>query len=83
VAGYGPGGPCVGIEHPFKRPSLPAPTGSPITAALTAPESAKDAQRTDAERAAAGPMVAMDTIAATVSDLLADHTARGRMVVLR
>jgi hypothetical protein len=45
VAGYGPGGPCVGIEHPFKRPSLPAPTGSPITAALTAPESAKDAQR--------------------------------------
>jgi NAD(P)-dependent dehydrogenase (short-subunit alcohol dehydrogenase family) len=37
----------------------------------------------DAERAAAGPMVAMDTITAAVSDLLADETARGRVVVLR
>jgi hypothetical protein len=38
---------------------------------------------TDAERAAAGPMVAMETITAAVSDLLADDTARGRVVVLR
>ena len=41
------------------------------------------ATMTDAERAAAGPMVAMDTITAAVSDLLADDTARGRVVVLR
>lgn len=32
---------------------------------------------------AAGPMVAMETITAAVSDLLADETARGRVVVLR
>jgi NAD(P)-dependent dehydrogenase (short-subunit alcohol dehydrogenase family) len=38
---------------------------------------------TDAERAAAGPMVAMEAITAAVSDLLADDTARGRVVVLR
>lgn len=37
----------------------------------------------DAGRAAAGPMVAMETITAAVSDLLADDTARGRVVVLR
>ena len=37
---------------------------------------------TDAERAAAGPMVAMETIIAAVADLLADDTARGRVVVL-
>ena len=37
----------------------------------------------DAERAAAGPMVAMETITATVIDLLDDDTARGRVVVLR
>jgi NAD(P)-dependent dehydrogenase (short-subunit alcohol dehydrogenase family) len=41
------------------------------------------AEMTDAERAAAGPMVAMGTITAAVSDLLADGTARGRVVVLR
>jgi NAD(P)-dependent dehydrogenase (short-subunit alcohol dehydrogenase family) len=41
------------------------------------------AAMTDAERAAAGPMVAMDTITAAVSDLLADATAVGRVVVLR
>src|SRR5919112_5290693 len=41
------------------------------------------AAMSDAERAAAGPMVAMDTITAAVSDLLADPTARGRVVVLR
>lgn len=40
------------------------------------------AAMTDAERAAAGPMVAMETITAAVSDLLADDTARGRVVVL-
>jgi hypothetical protein len=38
---------------------------------------------TAAERAAAGPMVAMETITVAVSDLLADDTARGRVVVLR
>ena len=41
------------------------------------------AAMTDAERAAAGPMVAMETITAAVSHLLADDTARGRVVVLR
>jgi NAD(P)-dependent dehydrogenase (short-subunit alcohol dehydrogenase family) len=41
------------------------------------------AEMTDAERAAAGPMVAIGTITAAVSDLLADGTARGRVVVLR
>ena len=41
------------------------------------------AAMTDAERAAAGPMVAMETITAAVSDLLADGTARGRVVVMR
>jgi NAD(P)-dependent dehydrogenase (short-subunit alcohol dehydrogenase family) len=41
------------------------------------------AAMTDAERAAAGPMVAMETITAAVSDLIADGTARGRVVVLR
>lgn len=41
------------------------------------------AAMTDAERAAAGPMVAMETITAAVTDLLADDTARGRVVVLR
>jgi NAD(P)-dependent dehydrogenase (short-subunit alcohol dehydrogenase family) len=40
------------------------------------------AAMTDAERAAAGPMVAMETITAAVSDLIADHTARGRVLVL-
>jgi hypothetical protein len=51
---------------------------------IAPPRALREAEAmTDAERAAAGPMVAMDTIAATVSDLLADHTARGRMVVLR
>jgi hypothetical protein len=38
---------------------------------------------TDEERAAAGPMVAMETITAAVGDLLDDDTARGRVVVLR
>ena len=41
------------------------------------------AAMTDAERAAAGPMVAMETITVAVSDLLTDDTARGRVVVLR
>jgi NAD(P)-dependent dehydrogenase (short-subunit alcohol dehydrogenase family) len=41
------------------------------------------AAMTDAERAAAGPMVAMETITAAVIELLADDTARGRVVVLR
>jgi hypothetical protein len=41
------------------------------------------AAMTDAERAAAGPMLAMETITAAVIDLLADDTARGRAVVLR
>ena len=41
------------------------------------------AAMTDAERAAAGPMVAMETITTAVSELLADETARGRVVVLR
>ena len=41
------------------------------------------AAMTGAERAAAGPMVAMEAITAAVSELLADHTARGRVVVLR
>jgi NAD(P)-dependent dehydrogenase (short-subunit alcohol dehydrogenase family) len=41
------------------------------------------AAMTDLERAAAGPMVAMETITTSVSDLLADNTARGRVVVLR
>src|SRR5215208_836419 len=41
------------------------------------------AAMTDAERAAAGPMVAMETITAALSELLADETARGRVVVLR
>jgi NAD(P)-dependent dehydrogenase (short-subunit alcohol dehydrogenase family) len=41
------------------------------------------AAMTDAERAAAGPMVAMETITAAVSHLLADDAARGRVVVLR
>jgi NAD(P)-dependent dehydrogenase (short-subunit alcohol dehydrogenase family) len=41
------------------------------------------AAMTDAERAAAGPMVAMETITAAVIELLADATARGRVVVLR
>ena len=41
------------------------------------------AAMTEPERAAAGPMVAMETITAAVSDLLADDTARGRVVVLR
>jgi NAD(P)-dependent dehydrogenase (short-subunit alcohol dehydrogenase family) len=41
------------------------------------------AAMTDAERAVAGPMVAMETITAAVSDLLSDNTARGRIVVLR
>ena len=38
---------------------------------------------TEPERAAAGPMVAIDKITAAASDLLADDTARGRVVVLR
>jgi len=41
------------------------------------------AAMTGSERAAAGPMVAMETITAAVLDLLADDTARGRVVVLR
>jgi NAD(P)-dependent dehydrogenase (short-subunit alcohol dehydrogenase family) len=41
------------------------------------------AAMTEPERAAAGPMVAMETITAAVIDLLADDTARGRVVVLR
>jgi NAD(P)-dependent dehydrogenase (short-subunit alcohol dehydrogenase family) len=41
------------------------------------------AAMTDPERAAAGPMVAMETITAAVSDLLADNTAQGRVIVLR
>jgi NAD(P)-dependent dehydrogenase (short-subunit alcohol dehydrogenase family) len=41
------------------------------------------AAMTEPERAVAGPMVAMDTITAAVSDLLAGETARGRVVVLR
>jgi len=41
------------------------------------------AAMTDAERAAAGPMVAMETITAAVTKLLADGTTRGRVVVLR
>jgi NAD(P)-dependent dehydrogenase (short-subunit alcohol dehydrogenase family) len=41
------------------------------------------AAMTDAQRAAAGPMVALETITAAVSDLIADATARGRVVVLR
>jgi NAD(P)-dependent dehydrogenase (short-subunit alcohol dehydrogenase family) len=41
------------------------------------------AAMTDAERAAAGPMVSMETITAAVTDLIADDTARGRVVVLR
>jgi len=38
---------------------------------------------TDAERAGASPMVAMETITAAVGELLADDTARGRVLVLR
>jgi NAD(P)-dependent dehydrogenase (short-subunit alcohol dehydrogenase family) len=41
------------------------------------------AAMTEAEREAAGPMVAMETITSAVSELLADGTARGRVVVLR
>jgi NAD(P)-dependent dehydrogenase (short-subunit alcohol dehydrogenase family) len=41
------------------------------------------AAMTDAERAAAGPMIAMETVTAALIDLLADDTARGRVVVLR
>ena len=41
------------------------------------------AAMTEAERAAAGPMVAMETITAAVIKLLGDGTARGRIVVLR
>lgn len=41
------------------------------------------AAMTDAERAAAGPMIAMDTITAAVIDLLNDNAARGRVVVVR
>src|SRR5919206_348338 len=40
------------------------------------------AAMTDAERAAASPMVAMKTITAAVGELLADDTARGRVLVL-
>jgi len=38
---------------------------------------------TDPQRAAADLMVAMETITAAVSELLADGTARGGIVVLR
>ena len=38
---------------------------------------------TDAERVAAGPMVALERLTATVSDRLTDDTARRRVVVLR
>jgi hypothetical protein len=38
---------------------------------------------TDAERVAAGPMVALERLTATVSDLLTDDAARRRVVVLR
>jgi len=41
------------------------------------------AAMTDEQRAAAGPMVTMETITATVTGLLDDDTARGRVVVLR
>src|ERR1044071_1751502 len=41
------------------------------------------AAMTDAERAAAGPMVAMETVTAAVVDLLAHDSPRGRVVVLR
>ena len=41
------------------------------------------AAMTESERAAAGPMVAMETITAAVGDLVADDTARGRVLVLR
>ena len=41
------------------------------------------AAMTESERAAAGPMVAMETITAAVGDLLADDTAHGRVLVLR
>ncbi len=41
------------------------------------------AAMTDGERTAAGPMVAMDTVTAAVTELLVDQTARGRVVVLR
>ena len=41
------------------------------------------AAMTEAERAAAGPMVAMETVTAAVVALLADDSARGRVVVLR
>jgi NAD(P)-dependent dehydrogenase (short-subunit alcohol dehydrogenase family) len=51
---------------------IATPRGLREAAAMTAPE-----------RAVAGPMVAMETITAAVSDLLADDTARGRVVVLR
>jgi NAD(P)-dependent dehydrogenase (short-subunit alcohol dehydrogenase family) len=41
------------------------------------------AAMTDDDRAAAGPMIAMETITATVTELLDDDTARGRVIVLR
>lgn len=41
------------------------------------------AAMSDAEREAAGPMVSMEAITATVVELLDDETARGRVVVVR
>jgi NAD(P)-dependent dehydrogenase (short-subunit alcohol dehydrogenase family) len=51
---------------------IATPRGVQEAEAMTAPE-----------RAAAGPMVAMETITAAVSNLIADDTARGRVLVLR
>jgi len=51
---------------------IATPRGLREAAAMTGPE-----------RAAAGPMVAMETITAAVTGLLADDSARGRVVVLR
>jgi NAD(P)-dependent dehydrogenase (short-subunit alcohol dehydrogenase family) len=51
---------------------------------IATPRGLREASRmSDVQRAAAGPMVAMEAITAAVSDLLADDTARGQVVVLR
>src|SRR4051812_32317412 len=51
---------------------------------IATPRGIREAEAmTAAERAAAGPMVAMETITAAVSDLVADETARRRALVLR
>jgi NAD(P)-dependent dehydrogenase (short-subunit alcohol dehydrogenase family) len=51
---------------------------------IATPRGVQEAQAmTPQARAAAGPMVAMETITAAVRNLIADSTARGRVLVLR